>query len=99
MSSIKERITATIESTETRMGRAFDLTIQVLIVISLSAYALETLPNLTTQEIQFLKFIEVFYVSVFTIEYLLRVWVATSRPGYIFSFYGLIDLAAILPSI
>ena len=55
MSSIKERITATIESTETRMGRGFDLTIQVLIVISLSAYALETLPNLTTQEIQFLN--------------------------------------------
>lgn len=97
MSSIKERITATIESTETRLGRAFDLSIQVLIVISLSAYALETLPNLTSQEIQLLRFIEVLCVGVFTIEYLLRVWVATSRPGYIFSFYGLIDLAAILP--
>ena len=53
MSSIKERITATIESTETRLGRAFDLSIQVLIIISLSAYALETLPNLTHRKYNF----------------------------------------------
>ena len=44
-----------------------------------------------------LYWIEVVCVVIFTIEYLLRIYVAEKKWRYIFSFYGIIDLLAILP--
>ncbi|NQT38218.1 MAG: ion transporter, partial [Planctomycetes bacterium] len=41
--------------------------------------------------------VEVVTVALFTIEYGLRITVADKRLGFIFSFYGLVDLVAILP--
>ena len=38
-----------------------------------------------------------FVIAVFTIEYLLRLWLSERRLAFIFSFYGLIDLLVILP--
>lgn len=44
-----------------------------------------------------LYYVELFSIVVFSIEYLLRIYVADSKREYIFSFYGIIDLIAILP--
>ena len=44
-----------------------------------------------------LRWVETVSVLLFTIEYLLRVLVADRKARFIFSFFGLIDLAAILP--
>lgn len=93
MASIKQ----IIEENDTKSGRTFDLTIQVLIIISLISFSIETLPNLEASQRQILGYIEVFTVSIFTIEYLLRIIVADKKSHFIFSFYGLIDLFAILP--
>lgn len=41
--------------------------------------------------------IELATVIVFSAEYLLRFSVADSKPGFVFSFFGMIDLLAILP--
>jgi len=38
------------------------------------------------------------FTIIFTIEYLIRIWIAKSASKYIFSFYGIIDLLAILPT-
>jgi voltage-gated potassium channel len=45
-----------------------------------------------------LRGLEWFFTIIFTIEYLARCWVVTSRKKYIFSFFGIIDLLSILPS-
>lgn len=82
---------------DTREGRIFDLSIQGLIVFSLITFSLETLPNLDTDTQQILSYVEVFIISVFTAEYVIRVALTENRLKYIFSFYGLIDLIAILP--
>jgi len=37
-------------------------------------------------------------VTIFTAEYLYRFYAAEKRQGFIFSFYGIIDLLVILPS-
>ena len=95
MSNLRSAFRKVIETTETGGGRAFDLLIQLLIVVSLVAYSLETMPNLSASEVQILKFIELASVSVFSAEYLLRIWVAEKPTKYIFSFYGIVDLAAI----
>lgn len=82
---------------DSKKGRAFDLTIQVLIIISLVAFSIETLPNLSASTYSLLAGIEIVVVTIFTVEYLLRILVAEKKLKYIFSFYGVIDLLAILP--
>ncbi len=86
-----------IENNDTRWGRVFDLSIQFLIVVSLVTFSIETLPNLSEPERRLLRSIEIFTVLVFTLEYLLRLYVADRKRSFIFSFFGLVDLLAILP--
>ena len=90
-------IKSIVEETITPAGRAFDLFIQSMIVLSLVSFSIETLPNLTEKSIRTLNIIETITVIIFTIEYLLRLAVADRKIKFIFSFYGLIDLLAIMP--
>ena len=91
------RIKQIIEESDTAAGRAFDLAIQVLIVLSLVSFSVETLPGISEGIIGVLHLAEVIIVALFTVEYLLRLLVADRKWAFIFSFYGLIDLCAILP--
>jgi voltage-gated potassium channel len=94
---MREKLKSVVEDNTSRKGKVFDYIIQVLIILSLIAFSLETLPN-NSQALQHILFyIEVFCVVVFSIEYLLRIYVADQPLRYIFSFFGLIDLLAILP--
>lgn len=86
-----------VEQYDTRLGRMFDLSIQLLIVVSLITFSLETLPNLTEGARTTLYSIEVFCIVVFTVEYVLRVLVADRKLKFVTSFFGLVDLLAILP--
>ncbi|MBK8946451.1 MAG: ion transporter [Ignavibacteriae bacterium] len=86
-----------VENNETKSGRIFDFVIQFLIIISLISFTIETIPNLSNQTIFWLNLIEIICVTIFTIEYLLRLVFANKKYKFIFSFYGLIDLFAILP--
>lgn len=86
-----------VDGSDTRGARAFDLVIQALIVVSLVSFCIETLPDLSQNARRWLFAIEVATVAVFSAEYALRLTVAEKKLRFIFSFYGLIDLAAILP--
>lgn len=92
-----KKVKTVIENTDTRLGRIFDLFIQFLIVLSLITFSIETLPDLSDQTVLILRFIEIFTVSIFTIEYLLRIGVSNNRLKFIFSLQGLIDFLAIFP--
>ena len=82
-----------IEQDDTRAGKGFDWFIQGLIVLSLVSFSIETLPDLGPRTRQLLGTIETVSIAIFTLEYVVRVAVATSRVGFVVSFYGLIDLA------
>ena len=86
-----------IDDPSTRVGKVFAFSIQALIVLSLISFTLETLPNLSSSARRYLRFIEVTTVIIFTIEYLVRVYCADNKVKFIFSFFGLVDLLAILP--
>jgi len=86
-----------VQDNDTPQGRAFDLAIQLLIVISLVTFSIETLPNLSERTKYILYVVEVVTVALFTAEYLLRCFVADRKLKFVFSFFGLIDLMAILP--
>ncbi len=90
-------IKSIVENNSTPKGRVFDLIIQALIVISLVTFSMETLPDLSGSTQKILRYVEVCCVGIFTIEYLLRVFVSDHRARFIFSFYGIVDLLAILP--
>lgn len=93
MTSLKQ----IVEETDTRMGKVFDLTIQILIVVSAVSFAIETLPGLSSTTIRLLAISEAVIIGVFTAEYLLRLYFSQKKLSFVFSFYGLIDLAAVLP--
>ena len=94
---MKEKLRVIVEESDTKLGKLFDLVVQFLVVISLLSFSLETLPNLSKNQIFILKLIEIVIITIFSIEYLLRIFVTNKKFKYIFSFYGLIDLLTILP--
>ncbi len=86
-----------VDSRDTKAGVIFDNLIQTTIVVSLISFSVETLPELSIATRQALKIIELVSIIIFTTEYLLRIYVAENKLQFIFSFFGIIDLLAILP--
>ena len=93
-----------------RTSRIWDISLFSLVVLNLIAVALESVPAFQSNYGNWLYNFELFSVIVFSFEYIARVWSAPAkreidltnspfkaRLRYIFSFYGLIDLVAILP--
>lgn len=97
MPSLKMRIKQLVEGNEPGPARWVDLGIQGLILASIVTFSIETLPDLDSQLKETLKWIEAVTVILFTIEYILRLIAADSKKNFVFGFYGLIDLCAILP--
>lgn len=94
---MKKYLKKIVQDNTTLAGRIFDWFIQALIIVSLISFSIETLPELSPEAIHILKRSELIIVGIFTMEYILRIWVADKKRNYIFSFYGIIDLLAILP--
>ena len=86
-----------VELNDNRVSRIFAYFIQVLILVSIVAFSIETIPDLEPSSRRNLKIIEIFSVIVFTIEYLLRIYVTDKKFKFVFSFFGIIDFLAILP--
>ena len=86
-----------VEYNNNRLSRSFAFFIQFLIVLSVITFSVETLPNLKPQTRVILQSIEVFCVIIFTLEYFARIYVADNKLKFVFSFFGVIDLLAILP--
>jgi voltage-gated potassium channel len=94
---IKRRIHNIIYGTDTVAGRLFDLILLGLILLSVFLFMLETVKGFDTKYHHELLILEWIITGLFTVEYLLRI-VTTDKPrNYIFSFFGIIDLLAILP--
>ena len=88
-----------------------DMTLFILIILNIAAVCLESVKHIGDEYKLAFNAFEIFSVVIFSIEYLLRVWSAPARNDlgdspnlikrmkYIFSFTGLIDFLAIIPSI
>lgn len=86
-----------VETTDTIGGCLFDYSVQLLIVLSLVSFSIETLPDIPDGLRDFLSAFEVFCILIFSGEYLVRFAVASNRRAFVTSFFGIVDLAAILP--
>ena len=88
-----------------------DTALFILILLNITAVCLESIKDIGNKYEKSFYYFEMFSVFIFGIEYLLRVWSAPAREDlgqgssfikrlkYIFSFTGLIDFVAIIPSI
>ncbi|TCN80231.1 voltage-gated potassium channel [Vibrio crassostreae] len=95
--SLKHHLYIIIFGTHTRAGRIFDISLLVAIIASLVVLILESLPMMTNWS-QELRYIEYTFTALFTIEYLLRLYCSPNPKSYATSFYGIVDLLAILPT-
>ena len=94
---MKKRIKSVVEYNNNRFSKIFAFFIQFLILLSIVTFSVETIPDLSSETIKILHLIELISVIIFTAEYVLRIYVADSKPKFVFSFFGIIDLLAILP--
>ena len=94
---MKQKLWLVLEDSTTKIGRRFEIFIQTLILLSIVSFSLDTIPNISEELSQILQGFEIFSISIFSIEYLLRIYVSKKPLQYIFSFYGFIDLVAIPP--
>lgn len=83
---------------ETPAARNYDKVLIVLIVVSVVAVMVESMPELPRPVWQILRVSEWIFTVLFTLDYLGRLISARRFHRYAFSFYGLIDLLTILPS-
>jgi voltage-gated potassium channel len=98
MSKFKKRLYDIVFEADTRAGRIFDEVLLIIILFSVTVVMLESISSIRGRFHDQLRVIEWIVTGIFTVEYALRIWL-TKRPWrYIFSFYGLIDLLAILPT-
>ncbi len=95
--SLFERLRSIIEDSDTKESRYFDIAIQIFILFSIITFSAETIPGFAIEYSAYFERIEFITVAIFTFEYLLRILVAKKKLSFIFSFYGLLDIIAILP--
>mmetsp|Transcript_12093 Transcript_12093/g.25410 ORF Transcript_12093/g.25410 Transcript_12093/m.25410 type:complete len:612 (-) Transcript_12093:217-2052(-) len=74
------------------------MTILIFIVISSTTFCLESMEQFENDSAtRIFLLLEYLCISVFTLEYLIKLWAAPERPAFVKNFMNLIDLAAILP--
>jgi voltage-gated potassium channel len=109
----KKRVLEILEQAQEgdRTSRFVDRFLSFLIVTNILAVSLESVESIGIAYRQAFLIFEYVSVTIFGIEYLLRIWASAERTSgaaqtvigrrlaYIFSFNGLVDLIAILPSL
>jgi len=96
--SLRRKIFVTIFGTETPLGKAFDVILLWMIIVSVTVVILESVSSLRISYHDIFQTTEWVFTIAFTLEYLLRIYSAPKPLKYIISFYGVIDLLAILPT-
>jgi len=104
---MQRRLYRLLETTDHVAGKIIDLTILSMILLSITLFALDTVAELNQQYGEIFEQIQRTLVILFTVEYVLRLFAAGGKPdsrgsakealAYAISFFGLIDLIAILP--
>ena len=96
--SWRERLYRVIFEAETPAGRAFDLLLIIAILLSVLAVMVESVAAYRVAHGRALRLVEWGFTILFSIEYVLRLISARSAARYARSFFGIVDLFAVLPT-
>ena len=97
-STMKEKIHEVIFEADTPSGKYFDIALLLSIIVSVIAVSLESIESIDKVYHSQLVIIEWFFTILFTIEYILRLYSTEHSVKYSTSFFGVVDLLAILPT-
>ena len=98
MAPWRQRLHEIIFEADTAAGKAFDIALLLAIVLSVTAVCLESVEDLRARFGVELRVIEWVFTLLFTVEYVLRLMCVKRPWRYSVSFFGLVDLMAILPT-
>ncbi|PKL77155.1 MAG: ion transporter [Candidatus Melainabacteria bacterium HGW-Melainabacteria-1] len=87
-----------IFESDTPAGRAFDIALLWTILLSVLVVMLESVESLSAQYGPWLRWLEWTFTLLFSVEYLARVYAVRKRWRYIKSFFGIVDLLALIPT-
>lgn len=97
--SLKHRLHVIIQEADTPMGKAFDIILLLAILASVVVVMLDSVASVNQKFSNLFFYLEWTFTIFFTIEYILRIYITTRAfKNYVLSFYGIIDLLAILPT-
>jgi voltage-gated potassium channel len=94
----RARLHEIVFESDTRAGRIFDLTLIWLILLSVATVVLESVAPVRQQYGQLLYGLEWLFTVLFTVEYFLRLASVRHPWRYATSFFGVVDLLAIIPT-
>jgi len=97
-SKLQNTIHEIIFEADTPAGKAFDVALMVLIILSVIAVMLESTRTIEVRYGDILRTFEWVVTIIFTIEYVLRLYCVGKPARYARSFFGIVDLLAILPT-
>lgn len=98
MISKREKLFEIIFEAETPFGKLFDIALLWAIIISVTAVVLESVQSIQQQYGSILTTLEWIMTILFSFEYILRLYCSRHPLKYAFSFLGIIDLLAIMPT-
>lgn len=98
MNKTKQKIYEIIFEADTPAGKYFDISLLIIILISVALVILESVPSILKNNESVLKILEWLITIIFTVEYILRVGIVKKPFKYIFSFYGIIDFLSVIPT-
>jgi len=96
--SLRKKLAIIVFGTDTWAGQAFDFALIVMIVISIFAVMLESIPEVAAANPDFFYYFEWCITIIFTLEYLLRLYIADKWYKYAISGWGIVDLLSICPT-
>jgi len=94
----RENLWRVIFLSDTRAGRIFDLVLLWVIAVSVIVLMLESIDSVREKHGTLFGALEWIITGIFALEYLARLWVVRRRWAYATSFFGVVDLLAILPA-
>lgn len=94
---LKQRLFRIIFFAKTPSGKLYDLVLLGMILFSVVILMLQTVTVIDRRFYRIFYAIEVGLTAMFTIDYLLRLWVIKRKRAYVLSLYGLVDLLSLLP--
>jgi len=94
----RERLYVVIFESDTPPGKAFDVILIAVIVLSVVAVTLESVRVINRAYGPWLRAAEWTFTILFTVEYVLRLICARNPVRYATSFFGIIDLLAVIPT-
>jgi voltage-gated potassium channel len=98
MKFTKKRLAHIVFESDDWASKTFDIVLLILIFGSILIVILDSVARLRTEYGQLFLTLEWISTILFTIEYGLRVWLSRERKKYVFSFFGVVDFLAILPT-